>query len=191
MIKMTAILKKQEGSVIIAALMVLVLLTIVGVAATSNSNFELNITTNGNLHKMAFFVAESGWHVMTSWLDRQYPLPTENLGSQWTTPFDSATQKIVDHLGFGRKNFDGVDNNGDGVIDDHAEVSEFVPFSNALTNYSHRASAEFTGASIAPGWDPTLFLRYNYAVTSTGRIEGLIRTAEQQITVTVGKVQER
>ena len=193
MIKMTEILKKEEGSVIIAALLILVLLTIVGIAATTTSNTELYITTNGQLHKMAFFVAESGWLVMTGWLDRQYPLPTENRGSVWTPPFDSAKDRIVDHMNFGRNRFDLVDHDGDGDVDAQDEhlVSDFVPFSNANTNYSHRTSAAFAGASIAPGWDPTLFLRYDYAVISTGRISALIRTAEQQITVTVGKIQDK
>jgi Tfp pilus assembly protein PilX len=61
MMNMTAILKKDEGSVIVAAMLVLVLLTIIGIAATSTSRTELNITSNVQLHKMAFFTAESGW----------------------------------------------------------------------------------------------------------------------------------
>ena len=75
MIKKTAILKRDDGSVIVAAMMILVLLTIIGISATSTSNTELNITSNTQLHKMAFFTAESGWLVMTGWLDDQYPLP--------------------------------------------------------------------------------------------------------------------
>jgi Tfp pilus assembly protein PilX len=60
MIKITAILKRDDGSVIVAAMMILVLLTIIGISATSTSNTELNITSNAQLHKMAFFTAESG-----------------------------------------------------------------------------------------------------------------------------------
>ena len=81
MIQMTAIIKKDDGSIMVAALLMLVLLTIIGVSATTMSNSELNITANAQLHKMAFFTAESGWHVMVNWLDDQYPLPTVNLGS--------------------------------------------------------------------------------------------------------------
>jgi hypothetical protein len=191
MVQATAILKREEGWVIITALLMLVLLTIVGISATTLSNTELHVSTNGQLHKMAFFVAEGGWQVMTSWLDRQYPLPTEDLGSQWLTPFDGTTDKIVDHLSFGRDNFDGLNNDGDYETDEHDEVSEWVPFAATDSNRRYRVSAAFAGASIAPGWDPTLFLRYNYAVTSTGGVLGVIRTAESQIMVTAGKIQDR
>ena len=76
MIDMKAIFKKQDGAVIVAAMLILVLLTIIGISATKTSNSELNITSNSQLHKMAFFTAESGWHVMADWLDDQYPLPS-------------------------------------------------------------------------------------------------------------------
>jgi hypothetical protein len=81
MIQIKATLKKDDGSVMVAAMLILVLLTIIGISATTMSNSELNITSNAQLHKMAFFTAESGWLVMADWLDDQYPLPTVNLGS--------------------------------------------------------------------------------------------------------------
>jgi Tfp pilus assembly protein PilX len=55
------ILTNDKGSAILVALMILVLLTIIGMAATQNSNTELKITTNSQLYKMAFYAAESGW----------------------------------------------------------------------------------------------------------------------------------
>jgi hypothetical protein len=170
--KTGSIIKNERGSVMVAALLVLLLLTIIGISAIRTSNTELNITVNTQLHKMAFFMAESGWHVITDWLDDQYPLPTLNLASEWT-------------------DFDGDDNDGDGETDEHDEVSDFIPFSSDAPNYRYRASAAFAGAGIAAGWDPTMFLRYNYTVTSTGNVPALKGTAVSQITVTVGKIQER
>jgi len=108
MIQMTAIIKKDDGSIMVAALLMLVLLTIIGVSATTMSNSELNITANTQLHKMAFLTAESGWHVMVNWLDDQYPLPTVNLGSD-----DS-------------EGTDGNDNDGDGLTDEHDEYVNFT-----------------------------------------------------------------
>jgi Tfp pilus assembly protein PilX len=64
MMEIKPIIKNEKGSVIIFALMVLVLLTIIGMVATRTSNTELNITANSQLHKMAFYAAESGWQEM-------------------------------------------------------------------------------------------------------------------------------
>jgi len=64
MMNIKPILKNEKGSAIIVALLVLVLLTIIGMSATSNSNTELQITTNSQLYKMAFYAAESGWQEM-------------------------------------------------------------------------------------------------------------------------------
>ena len=50
----------QRGSVIVAALMMLALLTIIGFAATNMSTTELNISTNALLYERAFFTAEAG-----------------------------------------------------------------------------------------------------------------------------------
>jgi hypothetical protein len=195
--KTGSIIKNERGSVMVAALLVLLLLTIIGISAIRTSNTELNITVNTQLHKMAFFMAESGWHVMTDWLDDQYPLPTLNLASEWTdfdgddNDGDGETDEIDEQMQFGRDKFDGVDNDGDGETDEHDEVSDFIPFSSDAPNYRYRASAAFAGAGIAAGWDPTMFLRYNYTVTSTGNVPALKGTAVSQITVTVGKIQER
>ena len=51
--------KKEEGSIMVVALLILVLLTIIGLAATNTSKIELNISGNEKLHKMAFYAAEA------------------------------------------------------------------------------------------------------------------------------------
>ena len=61
MMPIKPIVANEKGSAIIVALLVLVLLTIIGMSATTNSNTELQITTNSQLYKMAFYAAESGW----------------------------------------------------------------------------------------------------------------------------------
>jgi len=53
-------LNNDKGSVIVAALMVLALLTIVGFAATNMSRTELSISTNSLLYERAFYTAEAG-----------------------------------------------------------------------------------------------------------------------------------
>ena len=56
--KATSILNNEGGAVIIAALMVLVLLTIIGIAATNVSNTEVKIATHELIHQQNFYCAE-------------------------------------------------------------------------------------------------------------------------------------
>ena len=53
-------LTNDRGSVIVAALMMLALLTIIGFAATNMSSTELDISTNSLLYERAFYTAEAG-----------------------------------------------------------------------------------------------------------------------------------
>ena len=53
-------LNNNRGSAIVAALMILALLTIVGFAATNMSTTELSISTNSLLYERAFYTAEAG-----------------------------------------------------------------------------------------------------------------------------------
>lgn len=200
MIQMKATFKKDEGSVMVAALLILVLLTIIGISATTMSNSELNITANTQLHKMAFFTAESGWHVMTDWLDDQYPLPTVNLGSDNSDGEDSTdndgdglTDELDEYILFTTARYnlgsDGIDNDGDLVIDEDDEFYDMLPFSDSKSNFQYGIASVYNGAGIAPGWDPTMFLRYNYEVTSTATVPARTGNAVSQITITAGKIE--
>ena len=53
-------LNNDKGSIIVAALMILALLTIIGFAATNMSTTELSISTNSLLYERAFYTAEAG-----------------------------------------------------------------------------------------------------------------------------------
>ncbi len=56
--KTTSILKNEEGSVIFAALMILVLLTIIGIASTNISNTEVRIAGHEVVYQQNFYRAE-------------------------------------------------------------------------------------------------------------------------------------
>jgi hypothetical protein len=53
-------LKNEKGSVFITALFVLLLLTIIGIAATTTSRTDLQIAGNQKVHSLAFYAAEAG-----------------------------------------------------------------------------------------------------------------------------------
>jgi hypothetical protein len=58
--KITSIINNRQGSAIIVALIILVLLTIIGITATNTSTTEVQISTNALLNNVAFYTADSG-----------------------------------------------------------------------------------------------------------------------------------
>jgi len=50
----------EQGSVMVVALVILVLLTIIGISATTTTNIETQIAGNEKVQKIAFYAADSG-----------------------------------------------------------------------------------------------------------------------------------
>ncbi len=65
--------ENEDGSALVISLIMLVLLTLIGISASTTSEIELKISGNDKLHKMAFYTAESGWQMGANYLDSQYP----------------------------------------------------------------------------------------------------------------------
>ena len=53
-------LHSEEGSMIVIALLVLVILTLIGASITSRTQVEIQISGNDSFHRMAFHLADSG-----------------------------------------------------------------------------------------------------------------------------------
>jgi len=53
-------MNNADGSVMVAALLILVVLTIIGTSSITTSNMEVKIATNDKIHKMAFYAADGG-----------------------------------------------------------------------------------------------------------------------------------
>ena len=68
---MNKTINNEEGFVLIASLMMLVVLMIIGIAATNTTIFELQISGNDKAQKMDFYVAESGWQIGVNWLENR------------------------------------------------------------------------------------------------------------------------
>jgi len=58
----------QEGSVLVIVMIILALLTVIGISATSMSSTELKIATNDVSYKKAFFHADSGVYGVSKWI---------------------------------------------------------------------------------------------------------------------------
>ena len=54
------LLRNDEGSVVAVALIMLVLVTLLGIAATTTSTIEVQIAGNDKFHKKTFYTAEAG-----------------------------------------------------------------------------------------------------------------------------------
>ena len=66
---MNKTINNEQGFVLIASLMMLMVLMIIGIAATNTTTIELQISGNDKVQKMNFYVAESGWQLGVTWLD--------------------------------------------------------------------------------------------------------------------------
>jgi hypothetical protein len=129
----------DRGSALVVALLVLVLLTLMGISATTTSTIEVQMAGNEKFHDMAFYAAESGWQTSLNWLDRQFPGVTQNLGWDWE-----------------EENF---------VVENYNTPDRIVLAEDNDTEYS--VKIEFVGTRAVPGYG-TNFRRFNYRVNSVG-----------------------
>lgn len=53
----------------VMSLLVLVFITLVGIAATTTSSLESQIAGNNQQYKIDFYAAETGWHEAAMWLE--------------------------------------------------------------------------------------------------------------------------
>ena len=125
------ILKNDKGSAIVTTLMVLVLLTIIGIAATNTSTFESQIIGNEHRYQIDFYVADSGWKEAAMWLDNYGgPPPKKNPGSStlvrnWGDEDANDPPPTIDDVlnqPDNRCNTDSIDNDGDGQVDEAGEL---------------------------------------------------------------------
>jgi hypothetical protein len=65
-----------DGWVTVAALLTLVILTIMGISAVTTSNMEVKIATNDQIHKMSFYAADGGVELGTELLELNIACPS-------------------------------------------------------------------------------------------------------------------
>jgi len=148
----------EKGSALILALLVLVLLTLMGISATTTSTVGVQMAGSEKFYEMAFYSAESGWQRALNWLDGRYPGVTDNLVSNGT-------------------DFD--------VVAGSLEEADAVGITLAQDNKTeYLLKIQFTGTAPVPGYG-TSFRRFNYRVNSVGVGPG---NARSEVEVIAGKV---
>ena len=67
MYDMENIIENEKGSIILAAMVILIVLTFIGMAATRTSTTEIDIAANDKFHKQSLFESDSGvsWSIAT------------------------------------------------------------------------------------------------------------------------------
>ena len=79
------LLKNENGSVVVLALIILVLLTLMGMAVTRTTNIEVQVAANDEFSKIAFHNADSGTYVtprlISETVDEAMAITGADLGS--------------------------------------------------------------------------------------------------------------
>jgi Tfp pilus assembly protein PilX len=104
--------KNEEGSVLVIALVILVLLTVIGISASRNTAIELQISGNEKFHKMAFYAADGGTEVGAELLEQnieQRQFDTSTVGSVvienssfWSKLTSGTTDAYIPNVSGGR-----------------------------------------------------------------------------------------
>lgn len=90
--------KCEEGFVLVTALIIMLVLTIIGIAATTNTSLELQIAGNNKVHNESFYGAEAtanlGAELLEQNLNCAAGFSSENIGSQGNIVVDSSHSKF-------------------------------------------------------------------------------------------------
>lgn len=96
------LIRNEQGTVLILALLMLVMLTVIGISASTISSIELQVAGNEKFYKVAFFAADGGTEAGAELLEqnievRQFPTEPYTLPGSTVTVADSNfwSQEIV------------------------------------------------------------------------------------------------
>jgi len=119
MFQKTLFIKNEEGSAIVVAVMILMVVTIIGVSSTNTTTVELQIVRNDGIYKQNLYLAEAAAQegIQRIWnVSRNDPFQLERKAPVWLNDIDMS-------------NLGNWDNDGAGG-DDTAEVSSTDPDSS-------------------------------------------------------------
>lgn len=68
--------RNEEGFVLVTALLTMLVLTIIGIAATTNTSIELQVAANDKVYKKTFYEAEAGAILGTEIMEQAFSCPT-------------------------------------------------------------------------------------------------------------------
>jgi hypothetical protein len=119
------LMKNEEGSAIVVAVMILMVVTIIGVSSTNTTTVELQIVRNDGIYKQNLYLAEAAAQegIQRIWnLSRSDPFRLERQAPVWLNHLDDTNQPDTDLTITGNWDWDN-----DGVGNDNSEVSSTDP----------------------------------------------------------------
>ena len=75
--KIYAPFNNEDGSIIVYALIILVIVTMMGITSTENSNVEVQIAANDHFHKIAFYNSDAGIYATPKLISRTININAE------------------------------------------------------------------------------------------------------------------
>jgi len=174
---------KEQGSVLVVALVILVLLTLMGISVTTTSDIDIQIAKNEQQYVEEFYVADSAWKQGVEWLDGLAARPPLVNSAQYFAleEGETAAENLLNIRNYGEGesgdfNEDFVDNQ-DGTLGNGANQLDYwykVGYPDGSAMYGARVP--LFGEN---------FRRYSFVIT--GHAGG---TNGQEVQVTVTRVME-
>ena len=120
----------EHGSALVVALIVLVLLTLIGVSATTTSQIETQIAGNERTYMQDFYVADSSWKEGVGWLNNLVAPPTpiniaNNDVTSGVTDLNTVGSGDVDHDIYNIRNYGDIS----GTVYDPSDPDDLPPLS--------------------------------------------------------------
>ena len=144
-------LTNEKGSTIIYAIIVLLLLTIIGISSVNTTTTEQAIAQNDMYYKLSFYAAEAG---------KEFVPPNTQLYHTDNVIVGSG----IDFPSIDFPNADGLDNDGDGSIDNETEV-----IINSIQSFD--GNVVYDGSAQPPrgsGYDVGSYKSHKYTITANG-----------------------
>lgn len=144
------IIKNEEGSVIVVALLILVALTVIGIAALNTSSIDIRIAGNEKFHKIAFYAAKAaGEYVVGN-----------------PVFYGNANSTVGGSINFDN---DNIDNDGDGAVDEGNEQYPLGSGQSFTTQVTYLGQGSASGGPIRGTGNATgQYTAHRYRIDCTG-----------------------
>jgi hypothetical protein len=165
MFQKTLFIKNEEGSAIVVAVMILMVVTIIGVSSTNTTTVELQIVRNDGIYKQNLYLAEAAAQegIQQIWnLSRTDPFRLERQAPVWLNNIEDLIKNDIDLTDPGDWDHDGAGG------DDTAEVSSTDP--DAILAVTDAGIAEGGSLDISSETNAHQFAVFGIGNRNNGRV---------------------
>lgn len=149
-----SLLKNEDGSIIVLAMIMLVLLTLLGISATTTSSIEVQIAANENRALQNLYQAESGNH---------YALELTGTADTWMTDTFLSLDETTASSGP-----TGVDIDSDGTSDVNIEIRCIQNTNTVIANANNLpVQQHISSPPVGSGYSLNNFEIRRYGITAT------------------------